>query len=207
MAGGIVVSLPARSVCPKEASRRMDRYETAPSKAVCLSDGSPTHAAGWFLYSSTLESTPSADRQKDPAGPEGTGPVGVNVPPACCNGSPWSALGPRARASPGRENCRSGEAGVALRVLPQRSNSRVPAQLVWWFVVHIPFSSRRMDCLRVLGCLPSSPGTGRQDAHDPRLCGTATPRFDPGATAVLLLGIPICPPPARRRSVGIHSGC
>src|SRR6476469_11236981 len=29
-------------------------------------------------------SAPSADGQKDPAGPEGTGPFGENVPPECC---------------------------------------------------------------------------------------------------------------------------
>src|SRR5690349_9410120 len=116
MAAGTAPSLAARSVCPKESSRLSDRYETAHWRAVCPPDGSPTHAAGWIVYSSILESTPSADGQIDPAGPGGIGPAEADAPPACCNGNPWHASGPRARALQGRENCRSGEAGVVLRV-------------------------------------------------------------------------------------------
>src|SRR6266849_1621881 len=62
MAAGTALSLAARSVCPKESSRLLDRYETAHWKAVWPPGGSPTHAAGWIVYSSILESTPSADR-------------------------------------------------------------------------------------------------------------------------------------------------
>src|ERR1051325_5535510 len=85
MAAGTALSLAARSVCPKESSRLLDRYETAHWKAVCPPGGSPTHAAGWIVYSSILESTPSADGQIDPAGPEGIGPAEADVPPACCS--------------------------------------------------------------------------------------------------------------------------
>src|SRR5215471_7813850 len=146
MAAGTAVSLPARSVCPKEFSGPWDRYETAPWRAVCPSDSSPTHAAGWTVYSSTFESPLSGDGQPDPADPEGTGPTGTDGPPACGSGSPWPASGPHARALLGRENCRSAEAGVLLRAPPQGSDSTAPAQLVWSFVVHTRFSNRRMDC-------------------------------------------------------------
>ncbi len=67
MAAGTALSLAARSVCPKESSRLLDRYGTAHWKAVCPPGGSPTHAAGWIVYSSILESTPSADGQIHPA--------------------------------------------------------------------------------------------------------------------------------------------
>src|SRR5882762_6617760 len=87
MAAGTALSLAARSVCPKESSRLLDRYETAHWKAVCPPGGSPTHAAGWIVYSSILESTPSADNQIDPAGPEGIGPAEAVAPPACCSGT------------------------------------------------------------------------------------------------------------------------
>jgi hypothetical protein len=43
----VLLFIAARSVCLKESSA-VDRYETAPWKAVCLSGGSPAHAAGWI---------------------------------------------------------------------------------------------------------------------------------------------------------------
>src|SRR5215469_3481980 len=135
MAAGTAVSLPARSVCPKEFSGPWDRYETALWRAVYPSDGSPMHAAAWTVYSSTLESPLSGAGQQGPADPEGTGPTEADGPPASGSGSPWPASGPHARALTRRENCRSAEAGVLLRAPPRGSDSTVPAQLVRSFVV------------------------------------------------------------------------